>query len=804
MGADRNADWNIEDILAEAQMLKEKRLKTERALRESEQSSASRPAIPEQEVASPSARKVNAAAQIPAPHGEQSVVQPPLREHTLVSVKKEKEPEAPVVILPETDQEDVRIYTPRSRSEAAEDMPAVVHIPPKADIRPIKLTREDHPTKILDTRRMKKIPDKESEEDGQLQLDAFVEPEDDGDAAVEERLRQSRREKVSRFQLLREETESGFKFSGDDEEENDPSEEPEIYEDEELEDYSSYEETEAVASELVYRRRTGWFCLLMTGLLETVLLFISVVVAITGAPPLDPILYVAMNGAILLLMMMFNHRMVGGGIASLFRLQADSDSAVSAASLFVLLHTALQFFNPSAVSAGNVEILTSVAGMALLLGAAGKQMRIGRIVENFRFVSYRGDKYAAHVIEDRDTAVEVGRAAVALGDPLVAYYKKTGFLTGFLEHSYAEDGCDRTLRLFVPSVMGISLAGAVVYGLVSGNWLNAATLFVAAVCLSSPIAAVTAGNFPLLRASKRVLRRGGMLSGWEAVRQYGDMHALTVDAQDLFPSESVRLHGIKTFSGTRIDEAIMDAAAVSIRAGGPLSNVFRRVIENKVDILQDVDTLVYEQDMGLSGWVGGRRVLVGSRRLLENHGVDVPSSDYEKRYMRDGRQLVYLSIAGELSAMFVVSYLADEGIARSLYELTRSGITVLVRTCDPNVTEDMICDLFDLDRYYVEILGAAAGRTYQRLTSGCTEEEPAVLASNGRIEGMAAALTCCRRLRKAVPLAAAVQIVGGILGCVCGVFLMFYTGVPLPPLYILAYLLVWTMLSWVLPLFRRV
>ena len=67
------------------------------------------------------------------------------------------------------------------------------------------------------------------------------------------------------------------------------------------------------------------------------------------------------------------------------------------------------------------------------------------------------------------------------------------------------------------------------------------------------------------------------------------------------------------------------------------------------------------------GLISDRRVLVGNRRLLENHGVDVPSRDYENRYAKDGRQLVYLSTAGELSAMFVVSYIADEGIAQSLH-----------------------------------------------------------------------------------------------------------------------------------------
>ena len=72
-----------------------------------------------------------------------------------------------------------------------------------------------------------------------------------------------------------------------------------------------------------------------------------------------------------------------------------------------------------------------------------------------------------------------------------------------------------------------------------------------------------------------------------------------------------------------------------------LSLIHIWVIENRTDILPAVDSLVYEQEMGLSGWVSGRRVLVGNRRLLENHGVDVPSRDYESRYTHDGRELVY-------------------------------------------------------------------------------------------------------------------------------------------------------------------
>ena len=155
--------------------------------------------------------------------------------------------------------------------------------------------------------------------------------------------------------------------------------------------------------------------------------------------------------------------------------------------------------------------------------------------------------------------------------------------------------------------------------------------------------------------------------------------------------------------------------------------------------------------------------------------------------------------------MFVVSYVADEGIRRSLHDLEKCGMTLLVRTCDPNITEELVCDTFELDSYYVEIMGVTAGRSYEKLVTAPEKESPdALLASNGRLEGMAAALTGCRRLRTGVALAVAAQIVGGALGLALGVFLSFTSGLPLPPLYMLAYLLGWSVVSWLLPLFRYV
>lgn len=96
--------------------------------------------------------------------------------------------------------------------------------------------------------------------DGQLRLEGFEEPAAEPQAKapseeeLEQRLREARKLKVQ-----------SFKLAGDEEEDNDPSEEPEEYDDSELEDFTSYDDAETVQNELTYRRRIGWIQVLLTG-----------------------------------------------------------------------------------------------------------------------------------------------------------------------------------------------------------------------------------------------------------------------------------------------------------------------------------------------------------------------------------------------------------------------------------------------------------------------------------------------------------------------------------------------------------
>ena len=658
-------------------------------------------------------------------------------------------------------------------------------------------------TAVTETSVVPQVDEEDDQLPDQLSLEEMVRVEDI-EVADGETVDENDEDPTVRLQRAREEKVRDFILGGAEEELNEPEEEVEesVEEDEpEIKDFTDYQDTKVVAKELQYRQRSALMTLLFTGLLELVLLLLTLLTVLAGESPITAVGYLAAHTFALALMMGVNYTVIARGLSGLFMLRANSDTAPAVAASVALLDVLLHFMGKGVA----LPYWAPLAGLLLLFSAAGYYARAVGVRRNFSFVSYPGEKYTATLIEEENAVREIGRRAsgAATEDVAVGYFHRTEFLSDYLTNAYEDHRGDDWSRWMTPAALALSAALSFVALLGEGTqglwgWL---TVLVGMVCISMQ-ATHLAVQLPLNHCSRVMLSRGGFLVGWKAVRQFGQLDALVVDIADLYPDESMLLHGIKTFSGTHIDDAILTAASLVVRAGGPLSMIFRRIIENKEELLHDVDSLVYEQGMGLSGWVDGRRVFVGNRRLLQNHGVDVPSSDYEARYAKDGRRLVYLSVAGQLSAMYVVSYLPDPEIQDALQDLCRSHVTLLVRSCDPNITTADLCAGFDLDEYYVDVLPAAAGRAYMQLAERASESMPAVMASNGHILGTAWALSVCRSLQSKCWLALIVQTLAAAIGLLlCMVWAMQGTLSVFQPLL---FVLVSFLGTWIIPLFKRI
>lgn len=722
--------------------------------------------------------------------------------------------EEPIATPPAVEEEQVRTDSPAKKSADVDEFPAVRTTADTITMQVVlpsgeAIPRGDEHTRVIPTAgdesaedvpptpaAQVSVPAADDQLPDQISLEEMVRVEDiesDEDApAAEEDV-----DPETRLQITREERARVFTLAGDEEEENEPEEEA-MEPDAEIEDFTGYQDAETVSEELKYRCRAALLSLIFTSIIAVVLLVLTLLSWALEQPLISPTAYVITHLLGLVLMMGFNYSTMTRGLSGLFNLRANNDTAPATAAAVCLVQVIVHLLNVEAT----LPYWTPLVGLVLAISAAAHYSQEACVRRNFAFVSYPADKYAASVIEEENALQEIGRRAVSDGEATVAYFRRTGFLSDYLTNAYDEDCGDDWSRWMTPAalVLSVILSALTFMSEYVNDFWSWLAVFTGMVCLSMPVT-LLAVQLPLSACCRRILACGGFINGWHAVRQFGQPDALAVDMADLYPDESMLLHGIKTFSNTHIDDAILTAASLTVRSGGPLAMIFRRIIENKEELLYEVDSLVYEQGMGLSGWVDGRRVFVGNGRLLQNHGVDVPSADYEARYAKDGRRLVYLAIAGQLSAMFVVSYLPDPEIQSALRYLCRSRVTLLVRSCDPNVTASDLCESFDLDEYYVDVLPAAAGRLYMQLTEKSTDSLPAVMASNGHILGTARVLSACRGLQVKTILALVIQTIAALAGLIlCLLWAMNGMLSPIQPFLLMV--VAW-LLTWLMPLFKH-
>ncbi len=412
-----------------------------------------------------------------------------------------------------------------------------------------------------------------------------------------------------------------------------------------------------------------------------------------------------------------------------FRHGINFDFPIAVSSIVTLVHTVLLMFKPDLVIEGG-GLYASAASFALFLSTAGKHRRMIRIIQNFEFLTDTNDKYTVEDIVNEVDAAIIARNLLA-GDPLLKYSVKTDFPTSFMEISCADEPADKISKIIGPVMLGLNIALFVILGIIEQNWGYAFNVLTAGVIITCPVISLLATNLALSGVSRSLASKGAMVCGFEGAHITHNSNALVMEASDLFGVRSCDLHGIKTFNGAKIDDAILQTAAVIIKTKSPLAQVFDDVIVGKQSILPDVDGVIYEDKMGTSAWIYQKKILVGTRDLLIHHGVAVPKEDFEHKYTRKGRKALYLAVAGKISAMFVVSYSADNTIKKSLKKLEKSGITILLRSCDPYINEENIMEIFDLPEGFIRVMTSSNARIFEKYSDMVVEKSPAYTVHNG-------------------------------------------------------------------------
>ena len=577
---------------------------------------------------------------------------------------------------------------------------------------------------------------------------------------------------------------------------------------ESIEDYTSPEDAKSISFELRGDMRELSMRMMITGVCTALLALVNLIFggqfAAGGDAGSKPVVYVILSVILLGVAVGVCYRTIGNGLKALFAFNANSDSAAAVAAVAVGVQTLLSVFFPRELVDGELHLYGVLLAAILFVNSIGKLTMIRRIHSNFRFVTSREQKYSVRLYGDHNTALKMAKDCVA-ETPVIAYQCRTGFLKRFLELSYRPDPSESASQVLAPMGLIASLVLCIACLLITRSVPTALSAFAAACCACVAVANMAAVNLPISRLCKTARRAGAMVVGYEAVDRLGDVNAVLVDAEELFPRGTVVLGGIKTF-GDRAgaEEAIMAASALMRETGGPLSGVFDQVISENEDALPQVEDFTYEDGGGIVGQVDGKTVCIGSRALLINHHIEVPAREEESQFTAGNKSVIYIAVGGSIAALLVLTYTADRRRKNELQRLEDSGVSILVRTTDPNVTGALVSRLFGIDAASVSVLEGQTAATAQQLLEGTVARADALAATKGRVESMMSVISACVAQKRTISLVVAVQNAAVVLGFVLVAFLACFGGMSqLTSLVLFLFQAFWVLVVLLLPKLRK-
>ncbi|WP_177916751.1 hypothetical protein [uncultured Eubacterium sp.] len=452
----------------------------------------------------------------------------------------------------------------------------------------------------------------------------------------------------------------------------------------------------------------------------------------------------------------------------------------------------------------NGQFLGSFAALSLLISQMGKRQIIIRIIDNFDFIINQKDKYCLENIANAVDCEIIGRGILEEEQPIIKTQVKTDFPTNFMEISCKTEPSDKLSRILSPISWCLSVILAVVIGIIESKYTGI-NIGIIALCITTPVALLYQMNIILSDISAQLDKYNARICGFNGVDMASNADALVMEAGDLFAKQGCDLHGIKVFHKAKVDDAIVYAAAVIIKTNGPLSHVFDNVIIGKQSILPKVENVIYEEKMGVSAWVYKRKVLVGNRNMLINHGVDVPKESFENRYTRKNRKALYLAVNGKIMAMFVVSYSASPELKRELKKIEKSGITLIVRSNDPYVNEESLSELFSLPKGFIRVMDYPAARVYDKYSDMSVEKSPAYVVHDGSAKGLIASIRCAISAVRSRSTINFLTSFGVALGFVCVAFMAAVKGYgQLTAMSLIGYSVIWNLFVYMVSKLQRI
>ena len=287
---------------------------------------------------------------------------------------------------------------------------------------------------------------------------------------------------------------------------------------------------------------------------------------------------------------------------------------------------------------------------------------------------------------------------------------------------------DRVTAYFVPTIVGLSVLTFLLWMIFPGafhsitaavrpvlGWVpNPAEVSVislaifaavAVMVIACPCALGLATPTALMVGSGMGAHQGILIRSGEAIQAMKDVHTIVFDKTGTITRGYPEVTDVVTADGAAEDELFRLAASLEKNSEHPLARAVVNAAEERGIELADAGDFEAVTGKGIRGSVQGRSVAVGTRKLLDEEGVDYAALEDQIEGLEDqGRTTTLVAADGEVLGVIGIADTLKDDSADAIAELKDMGFEVAMISGDNERTARAIAGQVGIDRVLANVL----------------------------------------------------------------------------------------------------
>jgi len=268
---------------------------------------------------------------------------------------------------------------------------------------------------------------------------------------------------------------------------------------------------------------------------------------------------------------------------------------------------------------------------------------------------------------------------------------------------------DKISTIFVPIVLTISITTFLVwYFGIGGGFVPAFDAAVAVMVISCPCALGLATPTSILVGSGKAAKEGILYKGGEFFEVANKVNAVCFDKTGTL---TIGKPEVTNYFG---DESVIDYVySLESESVHPLSKAITDYSsDSKKLTVSDFENV---SGMGLIGTVDGKRIAIGSKRILEKLNLEAGFETELSQLNKEGKTVVYVAVDETVVALIgIADVLKDNSIA-TIKNLHARGIETFMITGDNEFVADVIAKKAGINNVYAGVLPDEKARIVQEI-----------------------------------------------------------------------------------------